>query len=120
MGRFEIPAKLPDGTIVNALVDTGSTFSKLPGETLRSLGVTSSFTGRVKLGDGRLVERQVGYFTLGLDGRSAPVPVMFAEAGETPLIGATTLEILGFTVDPVGKRLVETPYLELQTTERSF
>jgi len=42
-----------------------------------------------------------------------PTPVAFAEPGEESVLGATALEALGFTVDPVEKRLVPRDLLAL-------
>jgi len=39
--------------------------------------------------------------------------VAFADPGERPLLGATALEILGFSVDPQRRRLVPTPALDV-------
>lgn len=38
---------------------------------------------------------------------------MFGSKGERPLVGATTLEILGLMVDPTKQTLVECPSLEV-------
>lgn len=113
MGTFYVSARLAGKTTVRALVDTGATFSKMPGDVLRKLKVAPSFATKVKLGDGRVVSRRVGYVSLTLDGRSAPVPVLFGRSAETPLIGATTLEILGLAADPIRKQLVESLHLEI-------
>ena len=106
-------ATLPNKRSVKALVDSGATFSKMPADVLRKLKVKPSFSAKVKLGDGRVVSRKVGYISLKLDGHAAPVPVMFGARAETPLIGATTLEILGLAADPVRKVLVESMHLEI-------
>jgi predicted aspartyl protease len=113
MGTFYVKATLASKASVEALVDTGATHSKMPIDVLRSLKIRPSFSVKVQLGDGRIVSRKVGYVTMRLDGRSAPVPVMFGKSGETPLIGATTLEILGLAVDPVKMKLTESPILEI-------
>ncbi len=48
-----------------------------------------------------------------IDGRKAPVEVAFGEPGKEAVLGATALEILGFVVDPVGKKLVPRNLLAL-------
>ena len=113
MGTFTVAAQLPDGTELDALVDTGATFSKLPIKVLRRLGVRADFQTTVELGDGRNIRQKVGYLRLGLARKRAPVPVMFGGSNEEPLIGATTLEILGLSPDPVRRRLVEARHLEV-------
>ena len=119
MGTFTVQVSLPDRSRVRALVDTGATFSKLPSSVLRRLGVRPDFETRVELGDGRRIRRQVGYVRLGVAGKRAPVPVMFGGRGEEPLVGATTLEILGLAPDPVHRRLVESSHLEV-SERRSY
>ena len=113
MGTFYVTAILGKKKRMRALVDTGATFSKVPGATLKKLRIKSAFSTKVQLGDGSVVSREVGYVTLKLNGRAAPVPVMFGNKGKVPLIGATTLEILGLAVDPVRKALIESVHLEI-------
>lgn len=113
MGTFTVRARLPNGQKVEALVDTGATFSKLPSRLLRGIGVHPDFTTTVELGDGSRLRRQVGYVRLALAGKRALVPVMFGGQREQALIGATTLEILGLAPDPVRKSLTESPHLEV-------
>ena len=112
-GTFTVPVGLPDGTDLDALVDTGATLSKLPAKVLRRLGVRPDFSTTVELGGGRLIRRKVGCARLSLGRKRAPVPVMFGGAGEEALVGATTLEILGLTPDPVRRRLIESRHLEM-------
>ena len=114
MGTFTVPARLAGKITVEALVDTGATYSKMPIDTLEQLDVQPDFAIQVELADRRRVLRQVGYVRLSLDGSSAMVPVTFGREGETPLIGATALEILGLAADPVQRRLVKSPPIEMQ------
>jgi predicted aspartyl protease len=55
------------------------------------------------------VIRSVGQVWVSLDGRSGIVPVAFGNRGEQVLLGATTLEILGFVVDPIDQKLLPRP-----------
>ncbi|MBI4700422.1 MAG: aspartyl protease family protein [Deltaproteobacteria bacterium] len=113
MGTFSVAVRLPDKSRIDALVDTGATFSKLPSSVLARLGVEPDFSTLVELGDGRRLRRRVGYVRLGLGRKQALVPVMFGRAGEEPLVGATTLEILGLAPDPVRRTLGESRHLEI-------
>lgn len=107
MGTFSVAVALPDRSRIQALVDTGATFSKLPAPLLRRLHVKPDSSTRVELGDGRRIRRQVGYVRLGIVRKRALVPVMFGGKDEEPIIGATTLEILGLAPDPVHRVLKE-------------
>jgi aspartyl protease family protein len=118
MGTFTVAMRLPDGSDLDALVDTGATFSKLPARLLRRLGVRPDFKTTVELGDGRLIPRQVGYVRLGLGHKRVPVPLTFGSSRAERLLGATTLEILGLAPDPVHSRLVESRHLEMSEVRR--
>lgn len=62
--------------------------------------------------ENRTVTRQVGQAWVTLGGRAGIVPVAYGDRGEPVLLGATTLEILGFTVDPIEQKLVPRPLRE--------
>jgi predicted aspartyl protease len=62
------------------------------------------------------VERETGIAMLTLDGTVIGATVVFAEAGEGSVLGATALEALGVAVDPVDKRLLPRDLLALNTT----
>jgi len=111
MGTFRVNIAIgdPQGQEyepVAALVDTGATYTTLPGSLLRRLGVDPRDRAEFELADGTIVERGVGQTWLRIDGRSAIVPVVFAEEGSEPLLGAVALEIFLLGVDPVRQRLV--------------
>jgi predicted aspartyl protease len=98
--------------MVELIVDTGSTLTKLPGDLLRELGIDPQFSVPALTSENRTVTRAVGQAWVSLDGRAGIVPVARGDRGEPILLGATTLEILGFTVDPVEQRLVPRPLRE--------
>lgn len=75
-------------------------------ETAATTDVVTSFSAFV-------LERDISAVLLTIDGRKAPVPVAFGEPGEEAVLGATTLEALGFVVDPVAKKLVPRDLLAL-------
>ena len=56
--------------------------------------------------DNRLVEYSMGETRLGLENRERSAPIMFAPDDTTPLVGATTLEILRLGIDPIREQLV--------------
>ncbi len=112
MGMFEVRVKLanlaaPSQTEeVSLLVDTGATLSWIPRNILEKLGVPAYSRLPFTLADGRALERETTAVLATIDGRKAAVPVAFGDPGEEVVLGATALEILGFVVDPVGKKLV--------------
>ncbi|MBM3946367.1 MAG: hypothetical protein FJ315_03060 [SAR202 cluster bacterium] len=91
---------------VDALVDTGATYTTLPASFLRQLRVVPHTRDTFELADGRLVEQDIGRTWVRIDGRSEIVLVVFAGEGARPLLGAFTLEALRPGVDPVRRRLV--------------
>ena len=112
MGQLVYPLTLigPDGeTTLDVLVDTGSTFTWAPADTLRALGVSSLGNEAFSLANGRLVEYDLGAVIVRIDGKERPVVCVFGDEGSQPLIGVTTLENLLLMVDPVGQRLVPRP-----------
>ena len=91
---------------IEALVDTGATYTTLPGSLLRRLGVPSGRRVEFELADGTVIEQDIGQTWVRIDGATAIVPVVFAEEGSQPLLGAVTLEIFLLAVDPVRQRLL--------------
>ena len=110
MGTFTHPLTLigPDGQrlTIEALVDTGSTFTSLPRSILADLGVEPRRDVRLRLADGTSHVQQLGRVLVQLDGVEELTFVVFGEPDSTPTIGAVTLETLLLGVDPAGQRLV--------------
>ncbi|MCY4652083.1 MAG: aspartyl protease family protein [Dehalococcoidia bacterium] len=91
---------------VEALVDTGATYTQLPGSVLRSLGVIPFGSMDFILADGQSITRDIGESPLRIDNMVRTSPVIFADEGSHALLGAVTLEIFGLGVDPVNERLI--------------
>ena len=111
MGTFKVEMEIgdPDGKRfepVEALVDTGATYTTAPASLLRGLGIAPMSVGRFTLADGSQTERQIGQTWIRLNGESYIAPVVFADERSGPLLGAVTLEIFRLGVDPVSKRLI--------------
>lgn len=94
---------------VEALVDTGATYTWLPASLLSRLGLQPAFRRRFTLADGRSIERDVGQAAVRIDGQALFTVCIFGDEGSTPLLGAVTLEEFGLAVDPVNKRLIPVP-----------
>ena len=111
MGTFSVPIEVGDilgarFVGVDAVVDTGSTYTCLPGSVLSGLGIAVSERRPFELADDRIVQYDIGDARLRLDGREHFVVVVFGPEGSSPLLGATTLELFGLGVDPVARRLI--------------
>lgn len=111
MGTFSCPIEVfsDDGrrsVTVDALVDTGSTYTCLPGTVLRELGILPVRKVQAKLADGRVIDDELGEARVRLQGVESTTIVIFAEEGAPALLGAYTLEGSLLAVDPVELRLV--------------
>ena len=111
MGTFYVTIQVADRfreryVNVDAMIDTGSTYTSLPESVLDDLGIERDETDLFELAENRLVEYDIGDIRLLLENRERYVPVIFAPDDATPLVGATTLEILRLGIDPVAERLV--------------
>jgi predicted aspartyl protease len=98
---------------LEGLVDTGATFTKIPKWAASKIGLQAIYKAEVMLGDGRTVTRGLAYAEVEMEGIRRLVPVAIGGDEEMPVIGYTTLEILGFKVNPVTGKLEKTPAIEL-------
>ncbi len=114
MGAFSTIVHVgnPDGgdTIeVGALVDTGATHSMFPASLLDGLRITRRSQVDGTLADGSEVSYWRGQALIGIDDRDEVCPALFGPEGDdASVVGATTLQILMFKVDPVGEILEPT------------
>ncbi|MBI3326518.1 MAG: retroviral-like aspartic protease family protein [Nitrospinae bacterium] len=111
MGTFRYPIALysPDGAQsrrVEALVDTGATYTWLPRPLLEELGHRPAFRRRLQLADGTIIERDGGEVPAEIDGARLTTVVVFGDPDSEALLGAVTLEQFSLAPDPVARRLV--------------
>ena len=90
---------------IEALVDTGATFTKLPNSIAKKLGLKARYETTVELSDGRLVKRDLALAEVEIEGVRRPMLIAISENEERPLVGYTTLEILGFKINPITRKL---------------
>jgi predicted aspartyl protease len=110
MGIFRVPLQVgnPDNgsaETVEALVDTGATFSMMPASLLERLGIEAVRPVNFRIANGGTVEYPTGMASFAAEGCHGAARVVFGPEDHY-LMGATTLEDLLLTVDPVGQRLV--------------
>ena len=122
MGTFSVDVEIgdPDGrefVTVNALVDTGASYTAVPASLLRRLGVEPLDDRQFHLADGRVTRLPLGETKVRLVGKEWTLPVIFAPEHTRPLLGATALEIFSLVVDPNEGRLVSTDALLMRTTD---
>lgn len=94
---------------VKLLVDSGAVYSVVPARTLEKLGVKPHSRRTFILADGSEVTQRIGDAVFRLDGRRGASPVIFAEEGDSALLGAVTLGSLGVVLDPLRRELRPLP-----------
>jgi clan AA aspartic protease len=96
----------PLGSIeVEALADTGATFTKIPKDAAAKLGLEVKYQTPIELADRRIITRRLALAEIEIEGVRRPALVAVAGNEETPLLGYTTLEALGFKVNPLTRKL---------------
>jgi aspartyl protease family protein len=120
MGTFnvEIVVSDPEGEksrTVQALVDTGATYTVLPTSLLEELGLAPHTRAEFVLGNGQRVEHDIGRAWVQLDGRREFTLVVFGNEDAEPVLGAVTLEEFRLAPDPVSKQLIPVPGLLMRT-----
>jgi predicted aspartyl protease len=91
---------------VQLLVDTGATLNWVPRPVLERIGVKATERRSFETIEGRIIERDVAAVEARTDGRSSGINVVFAEKGDSAVLGAQALEGFGVAADVVRKRLV--------------
>jgi len=116
MGHFRVPVQVGSRTgehleSLEALVDTGATFTLIPREVLERLGVVPEEEWPFELADGREVRYPVAWVQIRIGARTQPTIAVFGERGSEPTLGVVTLESFLLAVDPVHHRLISVPGL---------
>ena len=111
MGVFRVkarvwsPADRAKQSMVELVVDSGSTYSVMPSSFLNRLTITPIRTVKLRLADNRLIEKPLGEIGIEIEGyRASATPVVFGEEG-IYLLGSVTMEQLGLAPDPIEKKL---------------
>jgi len=105
--RFEVGSMdLSSFQEIEALVDTGSTFSRFPASLLLELGHRKTGRERFRIGDGRIVEYDLADVPVRIGEKIRITTCIWDEAETKPVLGSVTLEQFLLAVDPVEQRLV--------------
>lgn len=94
---------------VDFLVDSGAVYSFVPRPVLSRLGIVPHSRQRFRLADGSTIERDRSDALFFYKNQRGAAPVIFAEAGDAALLGAVTLESLGFVLDAIRRDLLPLP-----------
>ncbi|MBI4263863.1 MAG: aspartyl protease [Acidobacteria bacterium] len=103
------PANPEARETVEFMVDSGAVYSFVPRDVLRRLGIVPHSRQHFRLADGSTIERERGDALFFYKNQRGAAPVMFGEPGDATLLGAGTLESLGFVLDAVRRELAPLP-----------
>jgi clan AA aspartic protease len=90
---------------VEFLVDSGAVYSLVPGKILDELDIEPYREMSFSLADGTSIKRRISSAYFEFEGEGGPAPVIYGEEGDTPLLGATTLESIGLVLNPFTRTL---------------
>lgn len=96
---------------VEFLIDSGAIYSVVPREILDRLGIRPLAKQDFRLADGSKIVREKGGALFRYQGQVGVADVVFGEAGDSVLLGAFTLEALGFALDPLRRELRPLPMI---------
>lgn len=90
---------------VRFLVDSGATYTVLPEEVWKSIGLKPLREHDFALADGTTIKRKVSECHISLPQGEGHTPVVLGEADDHALLGVVTLEILGLVFNPFNRTL---------------
>jgi predicted aspartyl protease len=104
------PLRRPDGRgpsrVVRFVVDSGAIYSVLPENIWRALRLKAERQVEFTLADGTAIQRGVSECRFEIRGGAATSPVVLGEAQDSALLGAVTLETLGFMLNPLTREIL--------------
>jgi len=103
------PANPDQSETVDFLIDSGAVYSFVPREVLVRLGIVPHSRLRFRLADGSVIERDRGDALFFYKGQRGAAPVIFGDKADATLLGAVTLESLGFVLDAIRRDLLPLP-----------
>jgi len=93
------------GVEVEFIAGTGAVYTMIPRTIAEKLGLEAAGRRRFRAASNGIVEYPVAEAYIVIEDRGATSLVVIGPEEATPLLGATTLELLGYQVDPVTGRL---------------
>jgi clan AA aspartic protease len=91
---------------VTFLIDSGATYTLLPYDVWRAIGLAPKRSMRFALADGTMIERQISECHLALPQGEGHTPVTLGAPGDDEaLLGTVTLENLGLVFNPFTRQL---------------
>ncbi len=90
---------------VKFLVDSGATYTVLPKDVWKAIGLKPKRTMSFTLADGTAIDRSVSEAYIKLQQGDAHTPVILGEGTDQAVLGVVTLEILGLVFNPFDRTL---------------
>ena len=90
---------------VEFIVDSGATYTVVPKEVLKEIGIRPRSKRQFLLANGDKYERRMGTAEIEYKNIRGGAPLLFGEKGDFPLLGVTSLEALGLNFDPLHQEL---------------
>ena len=103
------PANPDERRSVDFLVDSGAVYSFVSRDILNGLGIAPHSRQRFRLADGSTIDRDRGDALFFYKSHRGAAPVIFGEPEDATLLGAVTLESLGFVLDAIRRDLMPLP-----------
>lgn len=98
--KIRNPQKREFESEIDLLADTGPIYSIIPSKVLETLRIERRSKRRMKLADGRVIERHLGIAEVEVKGEVAHSTVIFGEEQDASVLGVTALEETALQVDP--------------------
>jgi len=90
---------------IELITDSGAMLTVVPAPLLKRLGIEPRSKERFKLATGEMRELPLGNAQIEIEGRERFIEVVFGSEEAPALLGVTTLETLGFELDPTTGKL---------------
>ena len=94
---------------IDFLVDSGAIYSVVPTPVLEKLNIKPLAEQEFRSANGTKIIRKKGGALFRYEDRVGVADVIFGEEGDSNLLGAFTLEALGFSLDPLKRELRPLP-----------
>jgi aspartyl protease family protein len=96
---------------VEFLVDSGAIYSVVPRVVLERLGIPQLAEKDFRIASDQTIRRWVGAAIFRYQDRVGGATVVFGEEDDMTLLGALTLEALGYGLDPLRRELIPWPMI---------
>ncbi len=110
MGYVVVKAKISNvertkSKEIELIADTGAIYTAIPEDVLSELGIPPKGKRKFKIASGEIKEFKIGEAYIEIAGEGVTTVIAFLPKDSKPLLGVTTLELLGLQVDPITGKL---------------